>query len=296
MEVTTDDLQWWLDRHEEMRWTFASTMPDAPHSYVVRGKQMEDADFERAVRVIRTFGEPGKFHDRTNIYLVHNDRKWWTMGAPVEDTIIINTATTEAVYGEQDAPSTFSGVQTLHDKYASEYDSWYLSPTALEENDTIRRIIVKHFGAYAPTMLDVGCGTGLMLDLKITHPALFYGIDPSQGMLNELVRKHTQVTSLWAAPAEQVVEKVGSEHGPFDLVLSTFGSASHLTPETIEYLPSVTTGLLILMTYRDGYLPEYYEETPETYYTSREAARRLLEKYEGYQTRLNDFDVTVVTP
>jgi hypothetical protein len=47
-----------------------------------------------------------------------------------------------------------------------------------------------------PRTLDVGCGTGALLDMKITTPDLYTGIDPSQGMLNELVRKHSEVKDL----------------------------------------------------------------------------------------------------
>jgi ubiquinone/menaquinone biosynthesis C-methylase UbiE len=42
----------------------------------------------------------------------------------------------------------------------------------------------------------VGCGTGALLDMKITTPDLYTGIDPSQGMLNQLFRKHPEVTDL----------------------------------------------------------------------------------------------------
>ncbi len=44
-------------------------MSDTPHCYVVRGTHLRvRRTFDRAVRVIRTFGEPGKFYTRTNIY------------------------------------------------------------------------------------------------------------------------------------------------------------------------------------------------------------------------------------
>jgi hypothetical protein len=99
------DLDWWLDLAPTLSWTFARSMPGVPHWYVVRGRTegLRDADFERAVRVTRTFGEPGKFYARTNLYLFTRDRRlwFWTMGAPIEETTIINVATTDRVYGEQ---------------------------------------------------------------------------------------------------------------------------------------------------------------------------------------------------
>ena len=90
--VTLEDLAWWEALAPTLTWTFAKTMPDAPHSYVVRGKTLDDEDFLRAVRVIRTFGEPGKFYSRVNVYLTIGNTKWWTMGAAVDETIIIRMA------------------------------------------------------------------------------------------------------------------------------------------------------------------------------------------------------------
>lgn len=64
-------------------------------------------DFIRAGRVIRTFGEPGKFYNSTNLYLYSEDRrhKYWAMwgSAPIdEDADLISCATTDRVYGPQE--------------------------------------------------------------------------------------------------------------------------------------------------------------------------------------------------
>jgi hypothetical protein len=103
--VPDEDLRWWLDLAPTLQWTFAKTMPGVPHWYVVKGRTqgLSDADFVRAVRVTRTFGEPGKFYARTNLYLFTADRRlwFWTMGAPIGETTIINVATTERTYGPQ---------------------------------------------------------------------------------------------------------------------------------------------------------------------------------------------------
>lgn len=78
-------------------------MPQWPHWYVVKDKALGAEDFDRAVRVTRTFGEPGKFYSRTNLYLFTRDRRlwFWTMGAPLEETIIINVALSTP-YGPQE--------------------------------------------------------------------------------------------------------------------------------------------------------------------------------------------------
>lgn len=104
--TTTADLEWWLDLAPRLTWIWARTYAEtAPHSYVVRGQTagMSAADFVRAGAVIRTFGEPGKYYETTNIYLESADGllRWWTMDATVANTGLINQATTERNYGER---------------------------------------------------------------------------------------------------------------------------------------------------------------------------------------------------
>lgn len=106
LPATRDDLAWWLDLAPRLSWTWAVTYADtSPHWYVVRGRTegLSDDDFERAVRVTRTFGEPGKFWAMTNLYLFTEDRrlKFWTMGEPIDRCRVINLATTDKVYGPQ---------------------------------------------------------------------------------------------------------------------------------------------------------------------------------------------------
>lgn len=108
--MSTDaDLLWWLDLAPTLKWTPAVTYVDTtPHWYVVDGRTegMDTADFVRAGRVIRTYGEPGKFYSLTNLYLFTLDRrlKFWCMwGSPPRDAEanLINLATTERTYGPQ---------------------------------------------------------------------------------------------------------------------------------------------------------------------------------------------------
>lgn len=96
-QTSTEDLYWWLSLAPSLQWTWAKTYADsAPHWYVVLGTTpgLEQEDFVRAARVIRTFGQPGEFWARTYIYLhdAETGMKWWTMDDPVEETTLINMA------------------------------------------------------------------------------------------------------------------------------------------------------------------------------------------------------------
>jgi hypothetical protein len=82
-----------------VRWRFAKTMPQWPHEYTVRGWRPDlEAGFVAFVELIRRTGEvkpwPGgatnpRYHHR---YLELDGWQYWTMGAPVADTTVINRA------------------------------------------------------------------------------------------------------------------------------------------------------------------------------------------------------------
>jgi hypothetical protein len=72
-------------------WRFAKTMPHMPHEYTVRG-ETADEEFEWFVRFIRGHGYRAEFGGRCYTYLELDGWKYWTMGAPVGATTIINRA------------------------------------------------------------------------------------------------------------------------------------------------------------------------------------------------------------
>lgn len=75
------------------QWTFAKTMPFAPHEYIVKGKcPLSDEEFEYFVNMQRQFGINEQWGKNTLPYLYIGDYKYWTMGAPLEDTTVINRA------------------------------------------------------------------------------------------------------------------------------------------------------------------------------------------------------------
>lgn len=73
-------------------WHFAKTMRQFPHWYLVRDRMEEfkKGDWEAVVQFIRDNGVPEKFKGKTKPYLHLNGYKYWTMGAPLNETTIIN--------------------------------------------------------------------------------------------------------------------------------------------------------------------------------------------------------------
>ena len=82
---------------ETRQWVFAKTMPQWPHEYTVRQFQdpkEEQVEFEEAVAFIRAHGERRTFQPtgKSSIYFDTDGRQYWTMGAPIRETEIINRA------------------------------------------------------------------------------------------------------------------------------------------------------------------------------------------------------------
>ena len=87
---------------EQAPWRFARTMPHIPHWYSVRGQTPED-EFEACIRYIREHGYEATYRGPMNAgrafrtsYLAIGSWKYWTMGASVEETTIINRAAIHA--------------------------------------------------------------------------------------------------------------------------------------------------------------------------------------------------------
>jgi hypothetical protein len=81
-------------------WTFAKTMPLWPHEYVVR-KNVDEGIFVQLVEHIRANGYSGSFYNQPITYFDHDKMTYWTMGAPIEETIIINRCRKEDTYTER---------------------------------------------------------------------------------------------------------------------------------------------------------------------------------------------------
>ena len=79
------------------QWTFAKTMPEWPHEYIVRDRVDQDL-FVRLVRHIREYGYEGKFYQKSITYYDAGGMVYWTMGAPLDETVIVNRCKKEDSY------------------------------------------------------------------------------------------------------------------------------------------------------------------------------------------------------
>jgi hypothetical protein len=83
----------------QVRWQFAKTMPQWPHEYTVREWRLDlEREFLRFVELIRRYGEVKPWPRDAPVpryhltYLEIDGSEYWSMGAPVPDTTVINRA------------------------------------------------------------------------------------------------------------------------------------------------------------------------------------------------------------
>jgi hypothetical protein len=90
-----DDLRTFIERE---RWTFAKTYATTwPHEYIVR-ERVDEELFVKLVQHIRAHGYEGQFYAKPITYFDEDGLVYWTMGAPVEETTIVNRCTKEQSY------------------------------------------------------------------------------------------------------------------------------------------------------------------------------------------------------
>ena len=249
-----------LEKHS---YRFARTMPGTPHSYTLKKTwQSEDEFVEalgkmRAVERIEEFFR-GHWYRRFNA----NGYKYWTMGARL-DHILIN----RAIHAPPFDPYT---------AIADSYDlGIHTGKSAVERSEQIYDSLEVQPGA---DILDIGCGTGSLVDFRFKHirPERYIGVDPSRGMLGVFGDKHPEfLDRLIRTPFEDYWPKPQQK---FDLVVALFGVPSYigapdLVSRKVRWLLK-PGGTAVLM---------YYRKKPEEFY------RRLrLECPAAYGERVSD--------
>jgi len=77
---------------EAQRWIFAKTMPQNPHEYTLRKAWAGDVSFDDVVTFIRDHGYQRRYGRRWYTCLDVGPHRYWTMGASLSATVLINRA------------------------------------------------------------------------------------------------------------------------------------------------------------------------------------------------------------
>jgi len=80
----------------QFTWTYAKTMPECPHEYIVRGKTADDDTYFAMFRAIEERGEWREWKGTIRQYLHPGDGYYyWKMTDEIEESVIINRAEEE---------------------------------------------------------------------------------------------------------------------------------------------------------------------------------------------------------
>jgi hypothetical protein len=224
-------------------WIFAKTMPQNPHHYALRknfkpdGQFSGDSLFEHTVTTMREYSYDGTFGGRKYKYFNVNGHYYWTMGALVKDTILINR--------KQRGPTAYDGI-------AAEYKGLFDDAESLKENEYVLDMINYKSGS----MLEIGCASCPLVE-KL--PILDYtGIDPSEKMI-EICRQNNTIGSFIRSDFEAFYP--GERR--FDYIVATFGAASYIETSHLQRVNELLNpgGRVFLMFYKDEYTPKTYRKT-----------------------------------
>ena len=91
-------VQRWL---ECQRWIFARSRPYNPHEYCLRREAGDPELGEKVVEHLREFGHPYPWWGTVYMQYVCGSHAYWTMGAPLAETEVINRKSLERVRQDQ---------------------------------------------------------------------------------------------------------------------------------------------------------------------------------------------------
>ena len=147
-------------------------------------------------------------------------------------------------------------MKSFYTLIADKYDSMYADEKFKKEDESLK-LILRRF-IYNGTVLDIGCGTGHLLEIVNIDSKKYLGIDPCCKMILLAKRKF---------PAYNF--KCGSVldlNQVYDNIIALYGVASYLNLEEIDKIKSLLNVNYFLMFYRLGYIPYCYKVTGREYY------------------------------
>ena len=249
---------------------FAKTMPDEPHWYTVKEKWPEGKQFEEVVRLVQAHGYRRRYKKRQYYTsLTVNGHYYWTMGAPVEETIILNRARMH--------------YETPYDEIAHRYDQAMAHDHG---GEPLRALLGDLAGQ---RILDVGCGTGWLLrNYPDIQPENYRGIDFSENMLRVCASRNT----LFADRLHNCSFGHWYPEEPYDQILLLHGHDGFLSTRDVDKIPMMLApgGRAIVMVRDPAAMWEPLGFTEEPANGGIERLQAL-----GERIRLNDrYDAYVV--
>lgn len=121
-----------------------------------------------------------------------------------------------------------AATERAYDAVARIYDEAVSSPRDLAENALVSEMLREaRRRAPSSSVLDLGCGTGLAVELLRADPIGYLGIDLSAGMLTRASERHPHH---WFQHGDFMDVLQTFSDARFGMVVSTFGALNHVHP------------------------------------------------------------------
>lgn len=199
------------------RWRFAKSMPHNPHWYTLKETWENPQQFEEAVQMIRDRGITEVYGNRPYTVLFINQFKYWSMGAPVKETTLINRCRRKPLQAQG------------YDAIAYQYDHLWGTEEAQKEDKALADLL-----AFKPYdyVFDIGCGNGMIFPY-IPEDCSYLGIDPSEKMIqvarDKYITNETHVGNYIVTRFEE-----SCPPRPVDYAICLFGAAGYINHEGVN--------------------------------------------------------------
>lgn len=156
---------------------------------------------------------------------------------------------------------------TQYDEIAEKYDELFQDDYSLKENEEVGEMLSPLKGS----VYEIGCGTGLFIELCGVAPNMYVGIDPSRKMLMKFMDKHKGYCSSLKCVA---FSEDGMNFEDYDNVVALFGSSSYLSFHDLCRI-ALSETKKFLMFYKPDYRPVTYQKTNVSFSHSVFTKKRL---------------------
>lgn len=171
--------------------------------------------------------------------------------------------------------------ENQYDKIAEQYDNLFVDENFVKENQQVADMISDMKGSF----YDIGCGTGLLLEIRDIQPEDYFGIDPSYGMCKRFAEKFpAYAENLCVIP----FANSGTQCSYFKNIVSLFGSPSYLSVSDLKKIAS-TKAKLFLMFYKTDYTPVTYIKTGVDFKHNIYTKEQLSEIFKVEITEFNNY-------
>lgn len=223
-----------LKEIDESLWTMS--LSDKGCYWFIMDWKVEHHELVNEIRkLIKDTGIPKQFDKVVHPIIIQGDYYYWTTQSARFKNTFINRAKVSDL-------SDYNNVNSYDDLFDHTY---YI---------TEDKIIMNMIGELKGTVLDIGCGTGYLLDHKTIEK--YHGIDPSPSMIQELIKKHPDKRKDVTITTAEELFKLGNQ---YDNVIALF-SASYINELNVFIKLWNLKGKLFLIFYKEDYTPVTHKQ------------------------------------